>query len=104
MGMIMKGLGWAGLIIVATLVATANGVSDGAAFGIEHLHAPRERSHGDRRPQPGGKQEGRDCTAPHPCRSRLLDRFGDRTLDEVAWQRRLEWWRLHHEHRARAAE
>ena len=34
MGMIMKGLGWAGLIIVATFVAIANGVSDGAAFGI----------------------------------------------------------------------
>ena len=34
MGMIVKGLGWAGLIIVAAFVATANGISDDAAFGI----------------------------------------------------------------------
>jgi hypothetical protein len=34
MGMIMKSLGWAGLIIAAAFVANANGLSDGAAFGI----------------------------------------------------------------------
>ena len=32
--MTLKGLGWAGLIIGAALIATANGASDGAAFGI----------------------------------------------------------------------
>ena len=32
--MIAKGLVWAGLIIAAAFVANANGVSEGAAFGI----------------------------------------------------------------------
>ena len=32
--MIFKGLAWAGLIIAAAFVANANGVSEGAAFGI----------------------------------------------------------------------
>jgi len=32
--MILRALGWAALIIAATAVATANGVSGGAAFGI----------------------------------------------------------------------
>ncbi len=32
--MILKGLGWAGFIIGAAYVANANGVSEGAAFGI----------------------------------------------------------------------
>ena len=34
MNMIMKALLWAGLIIAAAFVASANGVSDGSAFGI----------------------------------------------------------------------
>ena len=34
MFIILKGLGWAGLIITAAFVASANGVSEGAAFGI----------------------------------------------------------------------
>jgi len=32
--MILKALGWAGLIIAAASVANANGASDSAAFGI----------------------------------------------------------------------
>jgi hypothetical protein len=32
--MILKALGWAGLIIAAASVAKANAVSEGAAFGI----------------------------------------------------------------------
>ena len=34
MTMILKGLGWAGLIIAAAFVATTNGLSDDATFGI----------------------------------------------------------------------
>ena len=32
--MILKGLGWAGLIIAAASFANANALSEGAAFGI----------------------------------------------------------------------